>query len=285
MDKAVQEYHQKVIEYESHLKDFIQQKYSLKINFLTLMNWGYTTTAYYMKTDKGNFVCRISKFSKDKEEGLTKDIQVSNILMDSYNIPAYINSNQGEYLLKYVDLMGQSQLLRISDHIEGVIGFNISIENVRDLALFLHKLHHELPNEQDIKLKELFKPNEGKFLHGDLTPTNCLISYGKVVRIVDFEHSFFGSIEYDLARTAVFCWFHLENLKFTEIEEILLSAYKTKDQIDTNILHDFAQNNIAKLIYNIKKHTQDYENEQKLNDELKFAMNMEKKLNIELSNN
>lgn len=276
MDKAAQEYHQKVIEYETHLKDFIQQNYSLKITFLTLMNWGYTTTAYYMKTDKGNFVCRISKFSKDKELGLTKDIQVSNILRVSYNIPSYIQSNQGVYLLKYVDLIGQSQLLRISDYIEGVIGFNITTQNVQELAIFLHKLHHKLPNEQNIKLKELFKPNEGNFLHGDLTPTNCLISHGKVVRIVDFEHSLFGPIEYDLARTAVFCWFHLNSMTFKDVTDILLKKYNTP--IDLTTYKESAHTQLSQHYSSIVKHRHDYVNEADFKRDEAFAKKMLERL-------
>jgi hypothetical protein len=274
MDKATKQYHKKIADYEEHLKGFIQEQYSLRINFLTVMNWGYTTTAYYLETDKGDFVCRISNFSKNKELGLIKDIEVSNILKNSLNIPVYSKANNGRFLLNYVDLMGKNQLLRISDHTQGVIGFNISEENVGEMGQFLHKLHYGLTIEHKDMLQSLFSKPEGTFLHGDLTPTNCLISYGKIGRVVDFEHSFFGAVEYDLARTAVFAWFHLYHLKFTEIEEILLREYNAVTAVDKKAFNHFAQLNIENHITNIQIHKNEYENEQKFEEELNFAAKM-----------
>ncbi len=267
-----QSYHKKIMEYEHHLEQFIQEKYSLKINFITVMNWGYTTTAYYLKTDKGKYVCRISKADEQKRLGLIKDIQVSNILENDFCIPTYLASNKDVYLLDYVDILGQKLLLRVSDHVDGVNAFNISIENLGEMAQFLQKLHFGIDTKKQVKLKELFKTNEANFLHGDLTPTNCLVSYGKVVRVVDFEHSFFGPIEFDLARTAVFSWFHLNTLNFEEIIENIKKAYTYR--FSEKAFVEYSKQHLNTHLLNIKKHEKAYEKKADFDNDNDFAQKM-----------
>ncbi len=265
-------YHQHTLQYEKHLKAFIEEKYALNISKLTVLSWGYTTTAYYIESDKGKFIARLSPFSKEKQAGLTKDVSVSHILKEYLPIPTYLNARDGNFLLGYTDYNSKKSLLRISDFSEGMTALDITMENVEDMARFLNLLHFGLAERVITELRKVLNAHDGVFLHGDLTPTNTIISHGKIVRYVDFEHAFFGPVEYDLARTAVFSWFLLSELSFEELTQNIAKSYEASFEQEKYL--EFAKLHLNTHFENIKKHKSDYEDPTKFSHDLAFAEKM-----------
>src|SRR5258708_22535427 len=102
----LEKYHKKI---EHHLL----QNYGLKTTFLNVIGWGYTTMAYYIKTDQGEYVTRISAASKQKEQAIKKEIALSHELNKHLPTVTYLTTNGGNFITIFED-----RILRVSTYID-----------------------------------------------------------------------------------------------------------------------------------------------------------------------
>lgn len=272
----------KTQKYNKHIEDIIIQEYDLEIKFLNLINWGYNTTAFYLETSIGKLILRLSTYSEEKLQVIQKDILISELLADVLPIPHFIKSKKGNLICVITDEQGVKRILRLSDHMEGVMPFNPDKEVIHQTAAFLKKLHTQVPAEKLALLKKSsmleIKDNAPAVLvHGDLTPSNVLISHNKLVRVVDFENACIGPKEIDLARSSVFFWFRMPNFKFEEVLCMFLDAYN--DEVNSDMLYDFSRAFLVEHVENVTNSKEVYESENAWNEDIKFSKQMLAKFN------
>lgn len=267
----------KTQKYNKHIEDIIVQEYELEIKFLNLINWGYNTTAFYLETSLGKLILRLSNYSEEKIHAIQKDILISELLSNVLPIPHFVKSKKGNHICIITDEQGVKRILRLSDHMEGVMPFNPDKEIIHQTASFLKQLHTQVPAEKLTILKKSsmleIKENEPAVLvHGDLTPSNVLISHNKLVRVVDFENACIGPKEMDLARSSVFFWFRMPNFKFEEVLCMFLDAYN--EEVNSDMLYDFSRTFLVEHIENVTNSKEVYESESAWNEDLKFSKHM-----------
>lgn len=267
----------KTQKYNKHIEDIIVQEYDLEIKFLNLINWGYNTTAFYLETSIGKLILRLSTYSEEKLQVIQKDILISELLSDVLPIPRFIKSKKGNLICVITDEQGVKRILRLSDHMEGVMPFNPDKEVIHQTATFLKKLHTQVPAEKLTLLKkssmlEIKENAPAVLVHGDLTPSNVLISHNKLVRVVDFENACIGPKEIDLARSSVFFWFRMPNFKFEEVLCMFLDAYN--DEVNSDMLYDFSRAFLVEHVENVTNSKEVYESENAWNEDIKFSKQM-----------
>lgn len=272
----------KTQKYNKHIEDIIVQEYDLEIKFLNLINWGYNTTAFYLETSIGKLILRLSTYSEEKLQVIQKDILISELLADVLPIPHFIKSKRGNLICVITDEQGVKRILRLSDHMEGVMPFNPDKEVIHQTATFLKKLHTQVPAEKLTLLKkssmlEIKENAPAVLVHGDLTPSNVLISHNKLVRVVDFENACIGPKEIDLARSSVFFWFRMPNFKFEEVLCMFLDAYN--DEVNSDMLYDFSRAFLVEHVENVTNSKEVYESENAWNEDIKFSKQMLAKFN------
>lgn len=272
----------KTQKYNKHIEDIIIQEYDLEIKFLNLINWGYNTTAFYLETSIGKLILRLSTYSEEKLQVIQKDILISELLSDVLPIPRFIKSKKGNLICVITDEQGVKRILRLSDHMEGVMPFNPDKEVIHQTATFLKKLHTQVPAEKLTLLKkssmlEIKENVPAVLVHGDLTPSNVLISHNKLVRVVDFENACIGPKEIDLARSSVFFWFRMPNFKFEEVLCMFLDAYN--DEVNSDMLYDFSRAFLVEHVENVTNSKEVYESENAWNEDIKFSKQMLAKFN------
>lgn len=263
--------------YNKHIEDLIIQEYDLEIKFLNLINWGYNTTAFYLETSIGKLILRLSTYSEEKLQVIRKDILISELLADVLSIPRFIKSKKGNLICVITDEQRVKRILRLSDHMEGVMPFNPDKEVIYQTAIFLKKLHTQVPEEKLILLKkssmlEIKENVPNVLVHGDLTPSNVLISHNKLVRVVDFENACIGPREIDLARSSVFFWFRMPDFKFEEVLGMFLDAYNS--EVSSEMLYDYSRAFLVEHVENVTNSKEFYESESAWNEDVKFSKQM-----------
>ncbi len=120
----------------------ITSSYGLTISFIELISWGYTTNCFYIKTNKGDFVARVSDFSEEKVQDINRDMLISSLLGSEFLLPTFLKTTNEEDLVTFTDLDNKKRLLRISDHKEGVMPFALDEEllnKILDTMIILSK--------------------------------------------------------------------------------------------------------------------------------------------------
>ena len=269
----------KTQKYNKHIEEIIVQEYDFEIKFLNLINWGYNTTAFYLETSIGNLILRLSSYSEDKLKSVQKDILISELLYRELPIPHFIISKRGNHINVITDEQGNKKILRISDHVEGVMPFNPSKDVIEQTAAFLRTLHtvdkDKLKILKESKMLDIREVKEQVLVHGDLTPSNVLISHEKLVRVVDFENACIGDRETDIARSSVFFWFRMSDLKFEDILCQFLNKYSHELDIDT--LYHYSSLFLNEHIENVISSKNLYDSEEIWKKDLEFSQLMLKK--------
>ena len=267
----------KTQKYNKHLEDLVVGQYDFDIKFLNLINWGYNTTAFYLETSIGNLILRLCDYSKEKLLSVQKDILISEVLERLLPIPHFYKNKKGNHICLITDDQGVKKILRISDHVEGVMPFNPDKNTIIQTVTFLKKLHTQIPQDklkllEESSLLEVKETQNRVLIHGDLTPSNILISHNKLVRVVDFENACLGAREIDLARASVFFWFRMSELKFEEVLCMFLENYN--EDVNSNILYDLSHKFLSEHIENVKNNREIYDNEVAWQRDIEFSTNM-----------
>lgn len=257
--------------------NIISSNYGLTISFIELISWGYTTNCFYIKTDEGDFVARVSDFSEEKVLDIKRDMLISSVLGSEFLLPTFLKTTNEEDLVTFTDLDNKKRLLRISDHKEGVMPFALDEELLIKITEYLYKLHNTVPvtalNQlRDSELVPSISSPHQVLLHGDLTPSNVLVAHGEIVRVVDFEMAHFGPPEYDLAKTALFSWFYLNKKEFTEITEIVTRAYAKN--LNKDLLNEYSKTHLKTHLDNILAHEGSYQNPADFQRDVTFTKSM-----------
>jgi len=233
--KAKQDYIAGLKAYHKDLADVVEKNYGVKAQYLEVISWGYHTTALYLKTaDNEEYLIKLANWSEEKEKLVLKDIKLSQDLKFVIPTPVYIPNCSGKYITRY-----QDKILRLSHYISGLAPLDMNYDILGQMVSVLKKIH------------------SFNILHADLTPHNVLVSYGKLVAVMDFELSFVGPKEYDLARTSVFCWNYFKDESFENIAKFVLEKYEN-DKIDPDLFYRLCVENSRKHLDAVTDHRQDY---------------------------
>ena len=229
--------------YHKKLEGLLTKQYNVKPEYLETLSWGYHTTAFYIKADNGKeYLLKMTDWSRDKEAGITKDVELSTRLGNVIPTPTYIKTNQGGYICKF-----ENKLLRLSNYISGVAPLDMNFNVLEQMALILRKIHEtDRPQDKNV------------LLHGDLTPHNVLVSFDKVVAVMDFELSIMGPREWDLARTAVFSWNYMQKTNFEEVAHFVLEKYGHKG-ISADLLYKYAVENAKGFLMAVEQYKSNYD--------------------------
>jgi len=144
----------------------------------------------------------------------------------------------------------------------------MNLDIVLQAVEILHEMHQIKPETINYPL-EKFDCDAPKFLHGDLTPSNMLISYGKIMGVIDFELSILGPVEYDLARLAIFSWFRMGDTPFLNVLQKVKEKYPEGTSLE--LLEKFSLLHCQMHLDNIKKHEKGYIDEKTYQEELIFT--------------
>lgn len=235
-------------------------------------SWGYSTSCYYLKAKDGDYAVSISRHSTKKLVLINKDIYISNFLKPVVPTPTYLQTkNKNNFIVK------NEHIIKINKYINGVPPFEMNLNILKEAVYILKNIHSTLaPGIKLSSPKGLSKYENKRFLHGDLTPSNMLVSNNRIIGILDFEHCFIGPIEWDLARCLVFSWFRMyEKVTFEETLNLVLEVYGS-DLVNKKLLLEFSIKNAQTYLHNIVKHKEKYEDKEWFTMEYDFAKEMMK---------
>lgn len=275
MSNEKEAYLANLAKYHKELEDFIYVEYDIKTTYSEAMSWGYNTTVFYIQSEKGNFVAKLTHPTAEKLKKIEKEILLSNKLRSKLPTSRYLPNKNGNWTCEF-----KNMIFRVSEYIPGTPPFDMNYDILKQAVEFLKSIH--LTKLSGISIPVFENGNYNTFLHGDLTPSNILISFGKICGIIDFEEAMFGPVEYDLSRLAVFSWFRMKEKKFDEILGFILERYGNDihgTNLDLKLLKkislDHAKSHLDNTIMN-KNH---YENIKDWEHDCDFAQSMLKRLN------
>lgn len=253
--KAQQDYIAGLKAYHKDLTDVVEKSYGVKTLYLEVISWGYHTTALYLKaTDDAEYLIKLTDWSEEKEKLILKDVKLSQDLKSAIPTPVYIPNQSGKYITRY-----QDKILRLSHYISGLAPLDMNYDILGQMVGVLKKIH------------------SFNILHGDLTPHNVLVSYGKLVAVMDFELSFEGHKEYDLARASVFSWNYFKDESFENVAKFVLEKY-ADDKIDPDLFYRLCIENAKKQVDFISKHVKDDNLKGDWRKDYEFSLKQLKKL-------
>jgi Ser/Thr protein kinase RdoA (MazF antagonist) len=244
--------------YHEKLTQAVKQNYGLDTEYLEVLSWGYHTTAIYLKSrDNKEYLLKLADWSEEKERGILKDIELSNKLRGTIPTPIYLKNLSDSYICRFED-----KIIRLSHYISGLSPLDINFDILDQMVNVLKKIHYtsRRPNST----------NDDVLLHGDLTPHNVLVSFGKIVAVVDFEMSFIGPREWDLARTAFFSWNYMKNAPFDKVAQVVLETY-ANNSVDTGLFYKYAVENAQTHLASVEKHRSDYDQQAAWEKDRDFA--------------
>ncbi|MFA5776306.1 MAG: phosphotransferase [Patescibacteria group bacterium] len=247
--------------YHKKLESLIQQSYNVDTEYLEVLSWGYHTTAIYIKSNKAKeYLLKLADWSKKKEKAILKDVDLSNRLRDTIPTPIYIKTLSDNYICRFED-----KIVRLSHYISGLAPLDMNFDILGQMVAVLKKIHS-------------FPAMPGNvLLHGDLTPHNILVSFGKIVAVMDFEMSFIGPREWDIARTAFFSWNYMKDTSFERVAQFILKKYED-GSIDADLIYKYTVKNAQKHLESIEKHQNNYERQTDWERDYLFAKSQLKRI-------
>ena len=280
MSNEKEAYLANLAKYHQELEDFIFSEYGIKTTYSETMSWGYNTTVFYIQSDRGNFVAKLTHPTPEKLIKINKEIALSNKLHNELPTSKYLLNKNGKWTCNYKASRNPPKadkniVFRISEYVAGTPPFDMNFDILEQAVGFLKKIH-------SIKISDVVIPtyedkNYDTFLHGDLTPSNILISFGKICGIVDFEEAMYGPIEYDLSRLAVFSWFRMKENKFSEILDFITQKYDVSangESVDQKLLKKISLDHAKSHLDNTIMNKEHYENIKDWEHDCDFAQSM-----------
>lgn len=269
---AEQKYVEGLKQYHKKLEVILAQNYGIKTQYLETLSWGYHTTAFYIKSaEDREYLLKMADWSTEKEAAIRKDLELSNLLRNVIPTPTYIETLEGKLLCRFED-----KILRVSHYISGLSPLDMSYSILGQMIDVLKQMHSfsASPSQNEVHLPILTKESHlkgFKLLHGDLTPHNILVSFGKIVAVMDFETSFVGPVEYDLARTSVFSWNYMGKESFEQTAKFVLERYN-HSEIDTQKFLKYVVEDAQKHLAAIYENRQKYDRDEKWKKDRDFAL-------------
>jgi tRNA A-37 threonylcarbamoyl transferase component Bud32 len=273
MDTGKTAYVANLKKYHEQLAQVLMTYYDITPMYMEVLSWGYNTTAFYIKSAGGEFSMRIVDFSEPRQEALIKDIAVSRKLGLYLPTAEYIESKAQKFLTAFTDIENEKKLMRVAKFITGVQPFDMTTDILNQAIAYLKRMH-------DVQVSDELKPELGRIenpkkqyvlLHGDLTPSNLLVSFGKVVAILDFERAALGPIEYDLARTTVFCWFRMATESFRQVFDNVADSY---GNVNKDLMFRYSLDHAKEHLDNVTQAKARYTEESLWQKDLTFAQKM-----------
>lgn len=251
------------------IEEVVSNQWNVQTQYLENIFWGYNTSAFYIKAHNNEYILRTTKNTVSKQKLLKIDLGLSKYLNNVVPTSMYLKTTKNKDF--YMD---DKRIYKLSKYIQGVPPFDMSLEIFKQAVEMLYKIHQTPPPPQKtIKLKIKGKT----LLHGDLTPSNILISHDKVVGILDFELAFLGPAEYDIARASTLSWFRLQEIPFQEFISTAEKAYEK--ELDRKLLLRLSKHTAEKHLANIVKYKGNYENEKMWLKDYLFAQKIVERLN------
>lgn len=255
--------------FHEQIAQTIVKMYKIDYKWSKTFAWGYNTTTVYMEDKKNNtYTVKLTKISKKhKEQTLLKDVLISHYINENTSVPTprYIKNIKNEYLTPHQDL-----IMRVQVHIKGFNPLKMNFEVLQEATTTLKQIHN-LKIPQNIKIESLLSDkNEQVLNHGDLTPQNMLVSYNKIVGILDLELALIAPPEWDLSRLAVFSGFYMKE-KFEDITQQIKQTYS--NNIDLVLYKEFSKLHLQKRVFDITKNENMYKDKKAWKDDLAFTSN------------
>jgi len=248
-------------EYHNALAITLEKEYGIFATYTEAMAWGYTSTAFYVKTKEQDYVARVGQPTEEKKGGMEKDIFFANRLKEILPTAKFAKNKSGSYISKLGD-----RIMCVSEHIKGMPPFKMN-ETVYKESMDKLKLIHEFSTEK----LEPYVSGKGRLLHGDFTPSNILVSYDKLVGILDFEMAHLGDVEWDIAKAVVFFWFRWKNASFQRSLKTALEGYDDKSLNEQKILK-YAKEHTHRHLKNIVAHKEYYDETKTWDEECDFVI-------------
>lgn len=221
------------IEYGNKIRKHLKNSYNIEnVEFINCYSWGFNTSAFYIHIDENTkYTARISS-NLNKGKNLLNDIYWSNKLKSIVTTSEFIKDRFNNE----ISFFGNSYF-RLSKHIEGTAPFEMNFEIFDQIIEKLTLIHNF-----EIKGKECL-------IHGDTTPSNFLVSYEKLVGILDFEETRFGYPEEDFGKLTIFSSTRDIEKSFLDYLDRTLSKSPYLDR--DKIIH-FAKISVKKYIENLE---------------------------------
>ncbi len=278
-------------EYHKRLEQIVEKNFGIDVVYSENFSWGYTSTSTYIKDVNDNeFIARISDATLEKERVTKKDIEINSKINLSVETRKYIPNKEGHkmtYIKEEKDSQGnilmQDRMLTFYPYLQGMPPFDMTKEIFEQAVKILHEIHQIDPKIFSCKLPRVEGAQKGeeKFLHGDMTPSNMLVSYDKIEAIVDFELACIGPAEYDIARGAVFSWFRMKTDQ--GLGNLLEFAQKIyPDELNQDLLKKYAIEHTKSHLENIKGNKGRYQNIKDYRKERRFTQKMLRRAKREL---
>ena len=236
----------------------ITDNYQLNISNFQAIEEGSSNSNYYLSTDQDQYVLTIFEISPFAAEKIASIL----CLLEQHNYPApkLIQAANGKNLIEY-----QNKKVMIKRYIPGRALTNLNTEQIRQIGVFLAKLHQipppdYLPREhaylkdtypmileqnQDQKYNGWVKSQvdflSGNldlslptgFIHGDLFADNVLFENGKFKAVLDFEDSGHNRLIFDIGMAVVGLCGEDSRISLEKVRA-LLSGYQNTRNLDKN---------------------------------------------------
>ncbi len=298
MQNSRDKYLANVRDFHKRLEELITDKYKLKVTHTNPMTWGYTTTAFFVETTSGNFVAKLTNNASDsKLKNIQREIAISELVKNAVPTSEYVRNTEGNFITPAA--LPQNSLLRLTKYIKGVPPFDCNLDilgQVTQLIKTIHNIPYNAERARPAKQRQTATEDDNidykrawpsvfpsattktrgqalfplKLNHGDLTPSNVLISHGKVVAITDFEEAVIALPEWDLSRMAVFFWFRTHDKSFAGVLKFIVEKYDNKS-LDLELILNLSIAHARKHLENIVSNKARYENTNQWSDEYNFA--------------
>lgn len=269
-------------EYHERLEMLLKKHFGIEPTFSDNFSWGYTSRSFYVKTAEGKeYVAKVAEASTEKRTAVEKDIAITSALDLSVKTPTYLKTQEDGFFIEVkeekargVTLM-KERLITLAPFLHGMPPFEMTFDIFRQAISLLAEIHKTQPGNIKEYLYKMEMPDEPEnktpaFLHGDLTPSNMLVSYGKLAAVVDFELAAWGPVEYDLSRCALLCWFHMsEKVSIKKVLDTVEEHYPSKLRRKT--LEKYLLGNAEKNLANLQANKSRHEDKKAYRKEVKFA--------------
>ncbi len=181
----------------SFIEKVLLKVYGIKAASVKELSSGFNSVSYQIDDGFCNYSLRVSSASTERIEKILTDIRISQFLHDVLPTSWYVKSLQGNYFEVFEDC-----IIRLTFFLEGY-PFDSKTQPLELALSVLKKIHSsKLPDfehSENVFGGSVRTSAQNVLLHGDFIPSNLLMSHGKISGVLDFEHSFIGPLEYDLA--------------------------------------------------------------------------------------
>lgn len=232
----------------------LREHYHINPAILDKSVWGYNTIGYYVQDTNGKrYIAKLTEYSKERRIKAEKDDYLSSLLHGKLPTSEYLKNDKGKVITLVED-----EMLRVVKFIEGATPFDMNMEIFEQVVESLEIIHETPLQEVKINIPptSIEKTREPKLLHGDLTASNIIVADNRINGVLDFEEALIGPVEFDLAKSAVFCWFRMENVTFKKVLSCIPQNYTNK--IDMPKIHELsvmhAQNHLDQVVKNKRRY-------------------------------